>query len=45
MRFLDRFEEWAIIVLLGLMTVLVFVSTMALCVFLPDYMGREAPDT
>jgi len=43
MRFLDRFEEWAIVVLLGLMTVLVFVSTMARYVFFyPITWGEEA---
>ncbi len=43
MRFLDRFEEWAIIVLLGLMTILVFVSTMARYVFFfPITWGEEA---
>ena len=43
MRFLDRFEEWAIIVLLGAMSVLVFVSTVTRYVFFyPITWGEEA---
>lgn len=43
MRFLDRFEEWAIIVLLSAMSVLVFVSTFTRYVFFyPITWGEEA---
>lgn len=43
MRFLDRFENYAIIVLLSLMTILVFIATMARYVFFfPITWGEEA---